>query len=105
MTVVTSTLLGITIVAQVDGEPGYTLDGIGGTIATRQSILDSIAAYLRGLQPGDQVVYQHLQAAFFVPGVHKVTSLTVNGGTGDITLFGGLTPQVPKLGTVTLTDV
>ena len=58
----------------VDGENGYTLDGIGNTIATRQAILDSLAAYLQGLQPGDTLVYQHLQAAFFVTGVHKVTA-------------------------------
>lgn len=105
VTVVTSTLLGITIIANVDGEPGYTLDGTGGTIAIRQSILDSLTAYLRGLQPGDQIVYQHVQAAMFVTGVHRITGLTVNGGTGDIMLLGGLTPQVPQLGTVTLTDI
>ena len=105
VTVVTSTLLTITIVAGVDGENGYTLDGTGNTIATRQAILASLGAYLGGLQPGDTLVYQHLQAAFFVTGVHKVPTLTVNGGTADIVLGGGLTPQVPVLGTATLTDV
>lgn len=105
VSVATSTLLTINIAAQVDGENGYTLDGTGNTIANRQAILDSLNAYLNGLQPGDTLVYQHLQAAFFVTGVHKVPTLTVNGGTADILLGVGLAPQVPTLGTVTLTDV
>ena len=104
VTVVTSELLTITISATVDGENGYTLDGTGSTVATRQAITDSITAYLRSLQPGDTIVYQHLQAAFFVTGVHKVTGLTVNGASADVLLTGGLTPQVPSLGTVSLTD-
>ena len=93
VTVVTSTLLVVNITAGVDGENGYTLDGTGNTVAIRQAITDSITAYLHGLQPGDTIVYQHLQAAFFVTGVHKVTGLTVNGGTADIVLTGGLTPR------------
>jgi uncharacterized phage protein gp47/JayE len=105
VTVVTSTLLTVAIVAGVNPEPGYTLDGTGNTIATRQAILASLTNYLQGLAPGSTIVYQHLQAAFFVTGVHRVTGLTVNGGVADITLGGGLTPQVPSLGAVTLTDV
>jgi uncharacterized phage protein gp47/JayE len=105
VTVVTSTILAITIIAGVDGENGYTLDGTANTIAMRSAILASLTAYLQGLQPGDTLVYQHLQAAFFITGVHKVTGLTINGGVADIVLGGGTTPQVATLGTVTLTDV
>ena len=105
VSVVTSTVLTVNIVAGVDGENGYTLDGTGNTIATRQAILTALQAYLQGLEPGDTLVYQHLQAAFFVTGIHKITGLTVNGGTADITLASGTTPQVPVLGTATLTDV
>ena len=105
VTVVTSSLLPISITAGVDGETGYTLDGTGNTIAMRAAILASLTAYLATLQPGDTLIYQHLQAAFFVTGVHKVTGLTVNASTGDILLGGGLSPQVATLGIVTLTDV
>ena len=104
VTVVTSTVLPIVIVAGVDGENGYTLDGTGNTIAMRSAILASLTAYLQGLQPGDTLVAQHLQAAFFVTGVHKVIGLTINGSMSDILLGGGTTPQVATLGTVTLTD-
>ena len=104
VTVVTSSLLTVNIVATVIAEPGYSLDGTGNTIATRQAIIDSINAYLQGLQPGDTLVAQHLQAEFYVGGVHKITGLTVNGTMADIPLGTGLTPQVPVLGTATLTD-
>ena len=104
VTVVTSSLLTINIVAGVNPKPGYTLDGTGSTIATRSAILASLTNYLQGLQPGQTLVYQHLQAAFFVTGVHRVIGLAVNGGTADIVLGGGTTPQVASLGSVTLTD-
>ena len=71
----------------------------------RAAILASLTAYLATLQPGDTLIYQHLQAAFFVTGVHKVTGLTVNGSAADVLLGGGLGPQVATLGIVTLTDV
>lgn len=105
--VATSTVLSVAVSAGVNCEPGYSLDGTGNTIAVRSAILASLQTYLQGLRPGDTLVYQHLQAAFFVTGVHKISSLTVNGGTADI-LLGGLTPptpapQVPVLGTTTLT--
>ena len=105
MTVVTSTILPVAITAQVDGENGYTLDGTGNTIATRQAIVTALATYLKGLEPGDTIVYEHVQACFFVVGVHQVLGLKVNGGTADIVLASGASPQVAQLTTPTLTDV
>lgn len=105
VTVVTSTVLPVVITADVDGENGYTLDGTGNTIATRQAIVSALATYLQGLQPGDVIVYEHVQACFFVVGVHQVLGLTVNDGMTDIVLAAGAEPQVAQLSTVTLTDV
>jgi uncharacterized phage protein gp47/JayE len=104
VTVVTSSILTVTISATVVAEKGYSLDGTGNTIATRQAIMSALATYLQGLQPGDTIIYEHVQAAFFVTGVHKVNSLLVNNATNDITLAAGASPQVALLGTVTLTD-
>jgi uncharacterized phage protein gp47/JayE len=105
VTVVTSSILAVAIVAGVDGETGYTLDGTGNTIAMRQAIVAALNTYLQSLQPGDTIIYAHVQACFFVTGVHKVTGLTVNGAAADITLATGATPQVAQLTTATLTDV
>jgi uncharacterized phage protein gp47/JayE len=105
VTVVTSTVLAVTITAGVDGETGYTLDGAGNTIAVRQAIMAALASYLQSLQPGDSIIYTHVQACFFVTGVHQVTTLRVNGGTADIALAAGATPQVAQLASATLTDV
>jgi uncharacterized phage protein gp47/JayE len=104
VTVVTSAILTVTISATVVAEKGYSLDGTNNTIATRQAITAALATYVQSLQPGDTIIYEHVQAAFFVTGVHKVNGLTVNGGTADITLAAGASPQVAQLGTVTLTD-
>jgi uncharacterized phage protein gp47/JayE len=104
VTVVTSRILVVAITATVVAESGYSLDGTGNTIATRQAITTALAAYLSGLQPGDTIVYEHVQACFFITGVHKVNGLQVNGGTADIPLAAGASPQVAQLGTTTLTD-
>jgi uncharacterized phage protein gp47/JayE len=104
VTVVTSTIRTITITAGVKGETGYTLDGASGTIATRAAIMSALTAYLTSLQPGDTLVYTHALATFFVTGVHQVVNLQINGGSSDITLGTGLTPQIASLGAVTLTD-
>jgi hypothetical protein len=39
-----------------------------------------------------------------VPGVFNVTGLTINGLTSDIVLASGATPEVARIGTVTLTE-
>lgn len=105
VTVTTSTMLDIDIVGVVTPEFGYSLDGAQNTIATRTSILASLGTYMRSLEPGGEVVYEHIQACFFVPGVHDIEGVTMNGQIGgSISLSAGVTPQVAWLGTVTLTE-
>lgn len=105
VTVGTSTLVDIDIVAEVIPQDGYSLDGAQNTIAYRNTILTALQTYLRSLEPGDTVVYEHIQACFFVPGVHNIQGVTVNGTVDpEYPLAGGATPEVARLGTVTLTE-
>jgi uncharacterized phage protein gp47/JayE len=102
VTVATSTLVEIDIAATVIHEDGFSLDGTEGGVATRTPIEKELTAYLVSLDPGDTVVYQHILACFFVAGVHEVNDLLVNTAAEDIVLDSMPTPQVPSLGTVTL---
>jgi len=105
VTVTTSTLLPIDITCEVIPQAGYSLDGAGSTIATRTAILTSIANYLATLGPGDKVVFEHIQACFFVPGVLDISATVVNGITsGEIPLESGTQNQVARVGTVNFTE-
>lgn len=101
VTVDTPSLTTIDVVATVSFESGYSLDGSGGTIALETLIEAALAEYINNLGPGDDVIYNHVLSTFFdVTGVFDVSSLTVDGGTSDITLPP---EEVASLGTVTLT--
>jgi hypothetical protein len=105
VTVTTSTVLPIDITCVVTPQSGYSLDGTGGTIATRTAILTTLGNYLGLLGPGDEVVFEHIQACFFVPGVLDISGTVVNGITsGSIQLASGTQPQVARLGTMTFSE-
>lgn len=101
VTVDTPSLSTITVSATVSFETGYSLDGTGGTIATESQLQAALEDYINNLEPGDDVIYNHVLAVFFdVTGVYNVSSLLVNGGSSNITLAAD---AVASLGTVTLT--
>jgi uncharacterized phage protein gp47/JayE len=102
VTVKTSTVVSVTVSASVNHETGYSLDGTNGTTPTRAAIEAALGNYINSLQPGDTIVYQHVQAAFFVPGVHSISGLLLNGATADVPLAAFPTPQVASLATPTL---
>jgi uncharacterized phage protein gp47/JayE len=105
VTVTTSTVLPIDITCEVIPKPGYSLDGTGATIAYRTAILTALSNYLGSLDPGDSVVFEHIQACFFVPGVQDISGTVVNGITsGSIPLASGTQPQVARLGTINFTE-
>ena len=108
VTVTTSTVLSVDITCYVIPQPGYSLDGKNSTIAYRQTILQALSSYLNSLGPGDQIVFEHVQACFFVPGVKDISGTVVNGITsGSITLAdgsSGTSPEVARLGTPTFTE-
>jgi uncharacterized phage protein gp47/JayE len=78
VTVSTPTVVSIYTTATPTFQPGYSLDGTSGSVALRQSLIDAVANYLDSLQPGDDVVFNHVLAAFFeVEGVLNVTNLKI----------------------------
>ena len=99
VTVTTTEVVEIDIEATVVPESGYSLDGVGNTVATRSAILNSLANYLLTLDPGDQVVIEHIQACFFVPGVHDLANVVLNGvyTQGFIQLGSGNVNEVARL--------
>lgn len=100
VTVATITNVTVAVSAVVTFASGYSLDGAGGTVATRAAIVASIRDYIDSLNPGTTVYIRHVEARFFsVPGVLDVTSLLLNGAGTNIVLTG---LQSAELGTVTL---
>jgi uncharacterized phage protein gp47/JayE len=80
--VATAIIVPVNVAAQVEFKPGYSLDGAGGTVALRSQIENAINTYLDGLLPGEDVIYNHVIAQFFlVDGVLDVNN-TVRTGTG-----------------------
>jgi uncharacterized phage protein gp47/JayE len=103
VTVQTPTQVPIDVAATIDFEDGYSLDGGGGTIALRERIEQALSSYIDELEVGEDVVYNHVQAAFFrVEGIYDVSAVTVEGATADVSITVD-PPQVATLGAVLLT--
>jgi uncharacterized phage protein gp47/JayE len=80
----------------------YSLDGEGGTSATRLEIVNAIESYLRSLPPGSDVVWTEvLSRIVTVDGIYDVESLTLNEGASNVTI--GAT-EVPVLTSYTLSS-
>jgi uncharacterized phage protein gp47/JayE len=105
VTVQTPTEVLINVTATVTFQPGYSYDAITGTIAMRTSLERAVRAYIDGLQAGDDVIYNHVRAALFIPGVLDVTALQIGiqgsaMGTTDIAISSN-PAQVAVSNTVT----
>lgn len=93
------------IVATLDFDDGYTLDGTSGTVPLRDRITAALSYYIDSLEAGTDVVFDHVKAAFYsVHGVYKVTALTLEGGSSDVVITTS-PAQVAALGTVTLSEI
>lgn len=80
VTVSTPTFYYANAQATIVHQTGYSLDGAGGTIATRASIVAAITAYVDALTPGSAVVLNRIvYEALTVPGVVDVTSPQLAG--------------------------
>jgi uncharacterized phage protein gp47/JayE len=102
VTVQTSVAVSVTVTATITFQAGYSLDGAGGTVATRAAILNALDEYLVALDVGDDVIYNHVLAQFFrVPGVLNVSGLQINGGTADVAIASS-PAQIAVRGTTTL---
>ena len=99
----TSTTLPIDVAFSAEFEPGYSLDGTGGTIALRQPMKDVIAGYLSTVQTGGEVVRQQVAGRIVqLRGVHDMTLPTLNGSAQNIQIPSS-PPQRPALGELTVT--
>lgn len=102
VTVDTSTLLDMTVVAALVLEDGYSLDGSGVTVNVTPAIQQAIQQYFRTVVPGDDVIYAHVFGLVATTvGVQDITTLTINGGTVNIATTTG-PPEAPSLTTLTL---
>lgn len=99
VTVVTPSVVTIEAGATISFHSGYSLDGTGATIALRGVIEASIRSYIDSLLPGDDVVFNKVEAQMFVTGVRDVSSTTVEGATGNVTISD---TQVARSGVITL---
>lgn len=80
VTVATPTFYYVNTQATIVHNSGYSLDGAGGTIATRASIVSAITDYVNALTPGSEVVLNRIEfSALSVPGVHDVTGTQLGG--------------------------
>lgn len=87
--VLTPTSFAADVVAAVQHEAGYSLDGTGGTRATRAAIDAAIRRYIDGLDVGADIIRNKVVAAIVdVKGVENVTTsgvgeLTINASAAD----------------------
>lgn len=105
VTVVTAEGVPIDVTAEIEFEPGYSLDGAGGTIALRDAITDAIGAYFETTESGSEAVRLKVLARIAsFEGVRDLDpGLELNGETENVQLESE-PAQVAELGTVTLTE-
>jgi len=95
------------IVAEIQHDTGYTLDGAGGTRATQAAIEAAIRLYIDGLAVGADIVRNKVVGVIVgVRGVANVTtsggtSLTINASTADTIVVPA--DEVAVSGAITLT--
>jgi uncharacterized phage protein gp47/JayE len=104
VTVQTAAVQNVTVAASVEPEPGYSVEGDGGTIALRPVIEAQLAAYVDAIGSDDEVVLAKVAGAIAnLRGVHDVTAVTINGAAANLAVPA---PSVPSLVVpVTLTEV
>lgn len=97
VTVETSTLLSITVAADLTYNSGYSWDGSGGTVAVGQLIQAQIIAYLLTVPPGSSVTLSHISGIIATyPGVFDVASVRLNGTAANVSVALS-PPKVPVL--------
>lgn len=97
VTVRTATVLAVTVAATIETEPGYSIDGFGGTIDVSAALNAAVAAYVQGVEPGTEVVLSQVSARLAeTPGVHDVGGVTINGAAVNLPVPAN-PAQVPSL--------
>jgi uncharacterized phage protein gp47/JayE len=104
VTVETATARPIEVVALIEFEPGYSLDGDAGTVALRTMVEDALRQYIERVEPGGEVVIAKVRGVIVtVPGVHDVGAVTIEGGAVNVAIDDD-PPEVPTLPVPTLTE-
>lgn len=106
VTVETATGRPIDIDGTVEFESGYSLDGEGGTIATRDDIVSALREYVERVQSGGEVVAAQVSGrAVTVAGVHDFRLDALDGVAPPVNVaILAEPPEAPQLGVVTLTE-
>jgi uncharacterized phage protein gp47/JayE len=78
----------VDIVTDITLEPGYSLDGLGGTIDVSDAVEAAIRTYIDLLPVGADIIRDQLiRAIVGVVGVVKTVTLTINGSSsGDVAI-------------------
>jgi uncharacterized phage protein gp47/JayE len=103
--VLTATIFTANVEATVELETGYSLDGDDGRIGVRTAIRTAIREYVESIPPGGEIVISQLIGRIVsIDGVHDVppASVKINGVAANAAVPTS-PPQVPALGTTTLT--
>ena len=97
VTVVSVAQVNLSVAAFIVHESQYSLDGTGGTSATRSNIVNAINGYLHSLPPGGDVIWaEMLSRIVTVEGVADVSGFTINSATSNVAIGEN---QVPVLQT------
>lgn len=105
ISVTTAEVLEVPFAAQVDPEVGYSLDGAAGTAPLRAAIVAAVAAYVRTIPPGGEIVLARVLARIIgVTGVHDVDGVTIDGVAENFAIPAS-PPRTATVGAATLTEV
>lgn len=106
VTVSTATGLTVKVDATVEFEPGYSLDGTGGTVAIGAVIDSAVRAYVEGIESGGEVVRTQVMAVILsIPGVHDISPTSVELNDAQLNVPVPSNPaQVPQVSTVNITS-
>ena len=84
----------VDVVVSCNIDSDFGSDGI-------KNIKDKITSYVNGLGIGEEVVYTALYHGIYgVTGVKKVTAMTINGGTADVSISK---IEIAKIGNISVT--
>lgn len=104
VTVTTAEAVTIDVAAEVEFEPGYSLDGAAGTVAMRDDIEAAVKDYIESAEPGGEEVREKVSARIVsFTGLHDVAGVKLNGAAENVPLESE-PAQVGELGTLTLVE-
>jgi uncharacterized phage protein gp47/JayE len=84
-TVATVAVVDIAVAADLELTAGYSLDGVGGSVAVRADLDLALADFFHSLPAGADVLHNRVLATLLaVEGVYDVTALTLDPGTGPV---------------------